>query len=94
MPDTGVSARQRQSANGRRAFLERFPDDESEREHFRDLAQRSAAGRFTLSADEASALSECYNILTRIAARHPKIAGAVLPNEKPAGCEPAGGEGR
>ena len=73
MPDAGVSPRQRQTANGRAKFLERFPDDESRREHFRDLAQRSAAGRLTLSADEVSALGECYALLRKIAARHPKI---------------------
>ena len=81
MPDAGVSPRQRQTANGRAKFLERFPDDESRREHFRDLAQRSAAGRLTLPVEDVHALAECYRLLNRIHSRHPKLATIADPTD-------------
>lgn len=69
MADATPTPRQRQTANGRRAFLDQFPSEEAKREHFRELARRSAAGRVVLSADEAAALGEAYELLGRIAAR-------------------------
>jgi hypothetical protein len=64
-----ATARQRQTAKGRRAFLDTLPSPEARSEHFRDLARRSAAGRVVLSRDDALALNEAYRLLETIAAR-------------------------
>ena len=64
-----ITPRQRQTASGRRAFLESFPSSEDRSEHFRDMARRSAESRVVLSGEEAAALSGAYRLLSRIAAR-------------------------
>jgi hypothetical protein len=69
MADATASPRQRQTANGRRAFLDTLPTPETRSEHFRDLGRRSAEGRVVLSADEADALGAAYSLLTKIAQR-------------------------
>jgi hypothetical protein len=69
MADATSSPRQRQTENGRRAFLEQFPSPEARSEHFRDLARRSNEGRVVLNASEADALGQAYALLGRIAAR-------------------------
>ena len=69
MPDATLTPRQRQTANGRTKFLEKFPDTETRSAHFRDLAQRAAAGRVVLSSSDASVLAKAYDVLARIAER-------------------------
>ena len=79
MSDAVPSPRQRQTANGRRAFLERFPTAEARSEHFRELARKSAGSRVVLTADEAAALTEAYQLLAKIARR------GKLPAPEPTG---------
>ena len=72
------------TAAGRRAFLDKFPDDESRRQHFRELGIRSAerrAGGIVLSADEAAALGQAYDLLRRVAASHPAKLGGIASDE-------------
>ena len=67
-----LTPRQRQTAAARAAFDAKFPDPESRRTHFRELAAKSAetrAGGLVLSADEATALHAAYELLGEIARR-------------------------
>jgi hypothetical protein len=76
MSDPGtLTTRQRQTANGRRALLDKLATTEDRSEHFRDLARRSAGSRRVLSGDEAAALDAAYALLGKVAARG-KIAAS------------------
>jgi hypothetical protein len=68
-PSESPSKRQLQTQNARRAFRESFATDEERREHYRQLARRSNAGRVVLRPDEAAALGEAYKVLAKLAAR-------------------------
>lgn len=52
------------------AFNARFNSPQEKSDYFRGLAQRSAASRLTLSAEERTALTSAYKLLATIAARH------------------------
>ena len=62
MSDVAPSPRQQQAARARRTFLDKFPTPEARSQYFRDLSQRSAERRLTLSGEEAEAVS--YTHLT------------------------------
>jgi len=79
MPET-LTARQRQTLNGRQALAEQFPSTEARTEHYRALGRRSAERRFVLSGDEAAALVDAYSLLSRIAERA-RVKLGDLPNE-------------
>jgi hypothetical protein len=61
-----LEARQRQTANARAAFVERFPTEQDKSAHFRELAKRSHASRVVLSGDDAESLRSAYALLQRI----------------------------
>ena len=64
-----VVKRRRQTANASAAFAAKFQTPEDEREHFRELARRSAERRVVLSGEEAAALRDAYAALRRVAER-------------------------
>ena len=70
MPET-LTARQRQTLNGRQALADRFPTPEARTQHYRELGRRSAERRVVLSGDEAAALRDAYRLLRTIADRLP-----------------------
>jgi hypothetical protein len=70
-PTTG----QRRTQAARDAFASTFASPEEKSAHYRDLARRSNAGRLTLSAEDAVALADAFELLSRIAQRG-KIAAA------------------
>lgn len=70
MPEP-ITARQRQTLNGRLALADRFPTPEARTQHYRELGRRSAERRVVLSGDEAAALRAAYRLLGEIAARIP-----------------------
>jgi hypothetical protein len=74
MSGTDPTPQQRQTRAAREKFLQRFADDAERRAYFAALGRDALARRIVLSADEVCALGECYALLRRIAARHPKIA--------------------
>ena len=79
MPET-LTARQRQTLNGRQALADQFSSPEARTEHYRALGRRSAERRVTLSGDEAAALVDAYSLLGRIAERA-RVKLGDLPNE-------------
>ena len=62
-----LASRQRQTANGRRAFLDKFPSPEARSEHFRNLARRAAGSRVVLSAADAAVLITAHELIGRVA---------------------------
>ena len=67
--DANLSPRQRQTLAARQTFAKQFASPEERSQHYRSLADKANAGRVVLSAEEASALSQAYRLLTRIAER-------------------------
>ena len=93
MPET-LTARQRQTLNGRRALADRFPTPEARTQHYRELGRRSAERRLVLSGNEAVALRDAYALLRTIAERIPDSTEAACESESPAsGSRPAGDSG-
>jgi hypothetical protein len=79
MPDV-LSPAQRQTLPAREAFARKFPGPEAKSEHFRAIGERGNAGRVVLSGDEAVALVDAYQLLSRIAERARMKLGDA-PNE-------------
>jgi hypothetical protein len=85
MSTGSLTKQQRQTQAARQAFADRFSTPEAKREHFRTLGQKSAAGRFVLSDEDARTLASVYELLRGIGEKaRAKVDAAQSPDESAA----------
>jgi hypothetical protein len=72
-----LSPAQRRTEAARQAFAAKFRTPEEQREYFRSLGRRSAAGRVVLSASDAATLADAYRLLGTIFERTQPGDGVV-----------------
>jgi hypothetical protein len=61
---------QRRTLAARNALRDKLGSEQARSDHYREIGARGNAERLTLSGEERAALSEAYDLLHRIAARH------------------------
>ncbi len=71
MAENTLTQAQERTLPARRAFAARFRTPEEQSVYFRDLAERSHAGRVTLSGEEAEAVAAAYRLLASVASKLP-----------------------
>ena len=74
-----LTERQLRTLPARQARAAKFASPEEKSAHYREMARRGNEGRVVLGADEAAAVLQAYDLLTRIAERA-RIKLANAPN--------------